>query len=275
MTLGKAEGLVATEGTPARYASRDQLIGRFSILLPHIPLGRQNFEGQGTDTLSRRVDEVALLTQGLLAVRSPEDIDDHEVMCATEYTVSWLLMVLQPVTASVKGKYFNAGTGRSDADDFEQIMHMQLITEILPKFDPARASFLKFFGGIARSRVVDRIRKEQLDTRINGKSLNHLFEEPGSDEDKSNLVPVSPDEAHDTAVFYERIRLLVNMLSRVTEEQKQAYIAIALNGSTDAEYAKRTGVPLGTIKSRVRTARQKIIRKMELLGHTDYAADTP
>ena len=278
MTVSPAEVLSAPEIAPARYKTRDQLIGRFSIMLPQITLDPIAFEERRTDGFTRQVDEVALFAPGLLAIRSYESPPDREVASATDYSLRWLIAAVEPSVRRIKAKYSFGATPRSDEDDFEQIMRDHMITKLLPAFDVRRARFLAFFERAAEARVIDRVRKERVATRFNGSSIDQMFDRPDSDNDKAELLPVSADDAHPTVLFHERTRLLAYMLNRkklLSPEQRQAYVAVVLNGATEVEYAEITGVPLGTIKSRVRSARLRIIRKMELLGHHNYVADIP
>jgi RNA polymerase sigma-70 factor (ECF subfamily) len=103
-------------------------------------------------------------------------------------------------------------------------------------FKPARGSLGGWLAVIARNRAIDILRR-----RKNTDSVDDL------------LLPSSSDPAKDVeqSLLVDRLRPL---LARLPEAQRVALDMSFFRGMTHAEIAEATHTPLGTVKSRVRSA---------------------
>lgn len=117
-------------------------------------------------------------------------------------------------------------------------------------FDPNKGSATTWALTMARRRAIDRIRSEQAsrdrDTRIGIRDI-----ETGYDE---------VSEAVELRVEHERVQEAMESLSPV---QREAIGLAYYGGCTHTEVADRLGVPVGTVKTRLRDG---MIRLREKLG---------
>lgn len=121
------------------------------------------------------------------------------------------------------------------AEDILQEVFMQLWRKP-GVFDSARGSLAAWLAVIARNRAIDAIRKRKPETDI-----------------EDVIVSVEPDFAGEA----ERNRAAEHIrrkLSEMPEPQRSALEMAFFEGLTHSEIATKTGTPLGTIKTRIRTA---------------------
>jgi len=121
------------------------------------------------------------------------------------------------------------------AEDVLQEIFMQLWRK--PEvFDAARGSLAAWLAVIARNRAIDAIRKRKPETDL-----------------EEVIVSVEPDlaAAAERSRAAEQIR---HKLEEMPELQRSALEMAFFEGLTHSEIAAKTGTPLGTIKTRIRTA---------------------
>ncbi len=136
----------------------------------------------------------------------------------------------------VKAFLMRYGTEPSDADDLAQEVMVQ-VWRRAETFDPAKASASTWIFTIARNRRIDRLRKL---ARAQPLENDPLFE-PDPEPDAVQLLSKQDREA--------RVReALVNL----GKEQRQVIEASFFVGMSHGEVAKALGLPLGTVKSRIR-----------------------
>jgi len=101
---------------------------------------------------------------------------------------------------------------------------------------------------IARNLRIDRIRRE------------HPWQElpEGMNEEASDDTP--PDEAVSERERSQRVR---DALTSLPSEQHEVVVLSYLDGLSHSEIAERLGLPLGTVKSRMRLAYQKLRESVE------------
>jgi RNA polymerase sigma-70 factor (ECF subfamily) len=118
-------------------------------------------------------------------------------------------------------------------------------------YDVRRGSVLTWLLTITRNVAVDRIRLRQpepLDPDVLAAKLQLEGAAPARDEH---------------AAFAEREELR-DALATLPEEQRRALLLAAYFGRTAAEVAELEAVPLGTAKTRIRTAMQRVRDRMEV-----------
>jgi len=144
----------------------------------------------------------------------------------------------------VKGFLMKSGAGAALAEECAQDV-MATLWHKAHLFDPSRASVATWIFTIARNRRIDALRKAR---RVEPEDL------PWGPEPE-------PDQADALALQQESKKLGV-ALARLPENQRalieQAYFGDLSHG----EIAKITGLPLGTIKSRIRLALEKLRQAM-------------
>jgi len=121
-------------------------------------------------------------------------------------------------------------------------------------FDPAKSSLSTWLFRVARNRRIDglrRVRSEVLDE-------SEPVLQPGAAPDPLALLAVqSRDEAVRAA------------LGALPEEQLHLVRLAFFDALTHSEIAARTGLPLGTVKSRLRLAFTRLRRELEASGIVD------
>ena len=118
-------------------------------------------------------------------------------------------------------------------------------------FDPAKSSVSTWLYRIARNRRIDLARRDRSD-RI--------------DPEDPILHPApqaEPDRLMDAQQREEALRLALECLP---EEQLRLVRLAFFDGLSHAEVASRTGLPLGTVKSRIRLAFTRLRRALEADG---------
>jgi RNA polymerase sigma-70 factor, ECF subfamily len=109
-------------------------------------------------------------------------------------------------------------------------------------YDPARAPVLGWIMNQARSRAIDRLRRQHRRKRVDdGKA--------GIDGSGDEIEPLPLEE---------RRRLLASALEALTIDERRAIEAAYFEERTYVEVAERLGAPLGTIKTRIRSGLAKL-----------------
>jgi len=126
------------------------------------------------------------------------------------------------------------------------------------RYEAGRGSVQTWLLTIARSRALDRVR-----------AAKRLREEPIETDAGERAVQVAADSdpAMD-AESSERRRIVLAALAELPAEQRQALELGYYAGLSQSEIAERTSQPLGTVKTRMRLAMQKLKDGLRVL-HED------
>ena len=123
------------------------------------------------------------------------------------------------------------------------------------RYDSSKGSVQTWLLTIARSRALDRVR-----------SLKRLREEPLENEGGEVVVQLATtNDASMDAESAERRVIVVAALAELPAEQREALELGYYGGLSQTEIAERTGQPLGTIKTRMRLAMQKLKSRLQVL----------
>ena len=127
------------------------------------------------------------------------------------------------------------------------------------RFDPTRGAVHSWLLTIARSRALDRVR-----------SLRRRREEPLEGEDGQVVThqTAEGDPGLD-AEASERRTIVIAALADLPAEQREALELGYFGGLSQTEIAERTGQPLGTVKTRMRLAMQKLRGQLQILRRED------
>jgi RNA polymerase sigma-70 factor (ECF subfamily) len=136
---------------------------------------------------------------------------------------------------------------RSEAEDVVQETFLELWRRA-PTFDPARGPREAFAVLIARSRALDRL-------RARGSALR-AAELAAADPPVPQPSPVELSEARQRSA---RVR---SALDALPATQREAIELAYFRGLTQTEIAARTGEPLGTVKTRLRLAMEKLAAQL-------------
>jgi len=114
-------------------------------------------------------------------------------------------------------------------------------------YDPSRGTPAGWLCGIARNRAIDRLR-----TRARGaRTLEGV------------TAPLPPETPEAVASGNERHRNVHRALNSLPAEQRDLIERAYFNGATQSEMALDLGLPLGTVKTRVRTGLQTLRRVLD------------
>lgn len=140
--------------------------------------------------------------------------------------------------ARVKAFMLRAGASEQDADEIAQDV-MVSVWRRAASFDPERAAASTWIFAIARNRRIDMIRQSR---------------RPAPDPDDPLFQPDPEPDGLVTISLAEREALVREGLATLPEEQREALRLAFYDGMSHGEIAERTGLPLGTVKSRIRLA---------------------
>lgn len=139
-------------------------------------------------------------------------------------------------------------TMKNEADAEEIILEVfEQVWRTASSFDAARGGVWRWLVLIARSRALDRLRSAAA-------KRDRQHQPMPEDWDPASQDPL-PDHA---TIFDQERRLIQVALQSLPGEQRQAVELAYFSGLTHVEIARELGVPLGTIKSRIRGAMEKL-----------------
>ena len=139
------------------------------------------------------------------------------------------------------------GLERGEAEDMAQEV-MAVLWHKAELFDPAKSSLSTWLYRIARNRRIDAARRER--SRV-------------LDPQEPMLLPSEPepiDDEIDSRQRDERVRVA---LATLPEEQLELVRMAFFLGLSHSQIAERADLPLGTVKSRIRLAFQRMRRILE------------
>jgi RNA polymerase sigma-70 factor (ECF subfamily) len=124
------------------------------------------------------------------------------------------------------------------------------------RFDPARGAVAPWLFSLARHKAIDLVRREA-NVRKRTADVDLEFHEAADDVD------------HETWLNFRREKVL-EAIEELTPAQREALELAFFGGLTHVEVSERLGIPLGTAKTRIRSA---LLRMRDLLG--DSVSELP
>ncbi len=147
-------------------------------------------------------------------------------------------LLFERYAGRIKGFMMRSGANPSDADEIAQDV-MVSVWRRAATFDPRRAAASTWIFAIARNRRIDMIRRAR---RPAPDPADPLFQ-PDPEPDGLDIVSQAEQE--------RRVR---SSLATLAPEQRAVLVAAFYDGLSHAEIAEAQGLPLGTVKSRIRLA---------------------
>jgi RNA polymerase sigma-70 factor (ECF subfamily) len=140
----------------------------------------------------------------------------------------------------------------ADRDDAEEITDdVFMVLALKPETFQGAARFSTWLLGIAKNKVFDRMR--QRGRTIRTESIDEA--------DWCELADESGDVVTQ-AISQEKIHAIENCRDQLPIEQKEAWFMVNVMGASMSEIAAKQDCPVGTVKSRLFNAGQKIKRCM-------------
>lgn len=138
---------------------------------------------------------------------------------------------------------------RADAEDVTQVTFVAAWTG-RDSFDPGRGTMLSWLLGIARRKIVDRLRSAARDDRL----TESVRARPGPLDERE-----TPERIVDRLVVADE-------LGRLPDEQRRTLELAFFDDLTHPQIAAVTGLPLGTVKSHIRRGMASLRRRWEVDG---------
>lgn len=136
----------------------------------------------------------------------------------------------------------------ADAEEVTLDVYTQ-VWRTAASFDSDRGSVLAWLLTITRSRAVDRQRWTWSRSRL---------EQPLAD-----YAEPPPERAGRPAAFFGLAPMLEAAVASLASEQREAIELAYFNGFSHTEMADRLGVPLGTVKTRIRLGMMKLRKALD------------
>lgn len=174
---------------------------------------------------------------------TPEELVRLIVAVATEQDRNAFGRLFAHFAPRVKSFLMRSGLADSIAEEVTQEVMLTLWRKA-SYFDPCRAGASTWVFTIARNQSIDRLR------RIRSRAAN-LAVDP-SDE------PEAPLSGEDIAITTEREEEIRKALSTLSAEQAIIVRLSYFAEKPHAEIARELGIPLGTVKSRIRLALNRL-----------------
>ena len=148
------------------------------------------------------------------------------------------VVLFERYAGRVKAFVLRSGAGAQDADEIAQDV-MVSVWRRANTFDPDRAALSTWIYTIARNQRIDHLRRTR---RPAPDPTDPLFQ-PGPERDGLQLITSAERE--------DQVRA---GLAGLAPEQRLVLVAAFYDGLSHGEIAERFGLPLGTVKSRIRLA---------------------
>ena len=144
----------------------------------------------------------------------------------------------------------------SEADDSVQEIFVEIWNQAL-HYDVTKGKALGWMVTLARRRSIDKLRRIQAYHRA-GERLRQ--------ETESSSEPLNCHSADIDALVTDRSRILNNILKTIPLTQRDALQLAFYRGMSQREIAVTTGIPLGTIKTRIELGLRKMRSAVLSLG---------
>lgn len=200
---------------------------------------RLSEQARSLDPSERRAEEAALLAR----IRDRDESAVEELY--TRYS----------------GPLYSLAYQVTGADRFAQDVVQEVFIAVWKdagRFDPARGALGPWLFSLARHKAIDLVRREA-NVRKRTADVDLEFEMSPDDVDQEAWLRIRRD----------RVRAAIESLP---EAQRTALELAFFAGLTHVEVSERLGIPLGTAKTRIRTA---LLKLRDLLGSSLSESDEP
>jgi len=164
--------------------------------------------------------------------------DERALVELVDVATPWLLAV--------------AGAMLSDRDEAEEVVQEVFIIawRRIDLFDASDGRLVPWLLRITRNRAIDRLRARRRQAE-KARRLE-VYDAPGA----GGVAPVEPDES--AAPGWHVHGAVHRALAALPQEQREVVRLAYFEGLTHSDIAGRLGVPLGTVKTRLRLAFDKL-----------------
>jgi RNA polymerase sigma-70 factor (ECF subfamily) len=242
-----------------------------SLLLPRAPVVPLILGGRGVDpSLSPATRQPTLgydrptPTKPVTErhVREPDDVQARrraEDVALLARIVERDERAVEALYARYSGPLYSLAYQVTGAERFAQDVVQEVFVALwrdASRFDPARGAVAPWLFSLARHKAIDLVRKEA-NIRKRTADVDLEFREADDDVD------------HETWLNFRRERVRA-AIEELTPAQREALELAFFGGLTHVEVSERLGIPLGTAKTRIRSA---LLRLRDILG--DSVSELP
>ena len=144
---------------------------------------------------------------------------------------------------------------RGEAEEILQEVFVRVWTRV-EMYDAAMAAPLPWMVRVARNRAIDRLRARRVRAAVDTPALDLAAIEA--------TAPATGIQTPEAAVLdSERRRTVTGALAGLPADQRQLIEAAFFEGYTHTELAQRFGLPLGTVKTRIRAGMLAMRKRLE------------
>jgi RNA polymerase sigma-70 factor (ECF subfamily) len=198
------------------------------------------------------------LTQPEAVELSPLDITDEQLMVMIQQRDPAGLELLYDRHASiVMSLGMKVVHNEAEAEDLLQEIFMEIWNRAA-SYDPVKGKPLGWIVTLARRRAIDRLRKCQSHCRAEDRLRDEVEQQPGA-------WTTDPEEDFVMADIREN---LIKLIETLPVAQQQAIELAFYKGMSQREIAAHTGIPLGTVKTRIELGLKKLTVALK-----DYAGE--
>jgi RNA polymerase sigma-70 factor (ECF subfamily) len=198
------------------------------------------------------------LTHSQTTELSPLDITDEQLMVMIQQRDPAGLEYLYDRHASiVKSLGMKVVHNEAEAEDLLQEIFMEIWNRAA-SYDPVKGKPLGWIVTLARRRAIDRLRKCQSHCRAEDRLRDEVEQQPGA-------WTTDPEEDFVMADIRDN---LLKLIATLPVAQQQAIELAFYQGMSQREIAAHTGIPLGTVKTRIELGLKKLTAALK-----DYAGE--
>ncbi|MFI5076746.1 MAG: RNA polymerase sigma factor [Vicinamibacteria bacterium] len=144
---------------------------------------------------------------------------------------------------------------RGEAEEILQEVFVRVWTRV-EMYDAEMAAPLPWMVRVARNRAIDRLRARRVRAAVDTPALDLAAIEA--------TAPATGIQTPEAAVLdSERRRTVTGALAGLPADQRQLIEAAFFEGYTHTELAQRFGLPLGTVKTRIRAGMLAMRKRLE------------
>ena len=144
----------------------------------------------------------------------------------------------------------------ADTDDTCQEVFLELWKRAA-QYDPGKGKALGWMITVARRRAIDRVRRRQTYDRVEERMRLEREQDPLQTHSRG-----ADDDANDS----DRAAMLREVLATLPDAQREVIQLAYYRGLSQRDIARETGIPLGTIKTRLELAIRKVRTAVLSLG---------
>jgi RNA polymerase sigma factor (sigma-70 family) len=168
-----------------------------------------------------------------------QDITEEEIVSALKNRNRDAMgIVYDKYSSFLFGLIFKIVHSEEIAEDILQEVYVKIWKNI-DSFDSKKAKFITWIANITRNLSIDKIRSKEYKNQLQ----NHDIE------DYVNIIEDSSASGFNPEHIGVR-----EMLEKLQPEQKALIDLVYFQGYTQADAAEKLGIPLGTVKTRIRSA---------------------